>query len=330
MYDGNYSQGLKMKVSIIIPIKSNKDDRLLEFTEYICNLSEQLKKDDCQIIIADESEFSVYSHMKKEFAKLKNVFHFVPRDEYRDGANDKLNGIHDALNYVKYDNVLLIDDHFRLTRNDLVSMYKYFGKYSCFKTMPNFNKFSPSVLIDLCGMFVVNILDSKKQYCGHLAFSKKSLDIAMFPDKNTLFDELALEEQFRKANLPVGFIKNTAIEATQDISYKKFFEQRVRYAYENLAFPIRFSFFCSILPILGILLWLNKDLALYVAALLTVATTSIALVGQIVYGQKVAPKYTFLFSPLWFWFYPFTTWIAVYKYFTGGITFGGRKIKKAS
>jgi len=40
------------------------------------------------------------------------------------------------------------------------------------------------------------------------------------------------------------------------------------------------------------------------------------------------PKYTFLFTPIWFLSYPLFSWFAIFAYAAGGIYFGGNKIKR--
>ncbi|CAM3772622.1 glycosyltransferase [Mesobacillus zeae] len=319
-----------MKISIIIPIKSTLNKDLRDFTNYIISLSSQLQKTESQIIIADESELASHLFMKEKFKNRSNISHIIPDDEIRTGANDKLNGIYAALKYVRYDNILLVDDHYRITYSTLQRLANYFNQYDCFKGTPKFDAFPFSVKIDLCGLFIVNMLDYRKQYSGHLAFKKKLIDEHGFPDRDALFDEFAMEKHFRKNQYSIGYIREASLEATQSISMKKFLEQRVRYAYENIAFPIRFVFFLSILPLLLLLLITNNLLPLYFAAALTIGAMSVSFIGQLKYGKGIVPRHTFLYSAIWFWFYPFTSWLSIYKYFTGGVEFGGNKVRKAA
>ena len=74
---------------------------------------------------------------------------------------------------------------------------------------------------------------------------------------------------------------------------------------------------------------MNPLLAVCFAISLSMAVLLLAFIGQMIYGKKNVPRFSFLLSPIWFWFYPFTSWIAIVKYFSGGVMFGGRKIKKA-
>ncbi|WP_372997689.1 glycosyltransferase [Lutispora sp.] len=319
-----------MNISIIIPIKAKPGDKIINFANYILCLSNELKNYECEIIIADESEDEVSSVLSKMFKKACNIKHFIPETSVRIGANDKLNGVYAALNYCKYDKVLLLDDHYRLTISTLEKVNNYYDVFDCFKMMPKFHNTPLSVLVDLCGMFVINVLDYRKQYCGHLAFRKSQYDKVGFPSRDALFDEFAMEKHLRINGYNIGFVKDVSLEAIQDITFIKFLEQRVRYAYENLAIPSRFFLYAIVIPITILLGLININYSVMFAAAITSFIILIAFIGQILYGMSIAPFYTFLFSPVWFWFYPFTTWISIYKYFKGGVMFGGRKIKRAS
>ena len=318
-----------MEISVIIPIKTNINEGLLEFIEHYKGLSNELNNDACEIIIADGSDSNSFEFIDRNLQEQINIKHITLEEEIRTGDNDKLNGVYAALKQAKYDKILLIDDHFRISRNTIINLNEYFDRYDCFKAMPGFNAFPYSVLVDLAGIFIVNLLDYRKQYTGHLAFRKEHYIASGFPSRDALFDEYTMENHLRKNGYKAGFIRNFGIEAKQDITFNKFLEQRVRYAYENIAMPIRFIFHLSLLPIMLFLLITDVKTSFIIFLLLTLIATVSGLIGQLKYGRTIAPKYTFLFSSIWFWFYPITTWIALYKFFTGGIFFGGKKIKKA-
>lgn len=318
-----------MNLSIIIPVKLEYGRDVVEFVKYIHLLSDQMAHYEYEIIISNESNNEVFEYVNNEMKNHSKVKHILPNPTYRTGANDKLNGIYAALDYCTYEKILLVDDHYRVSKSTIEKLIPLYETYDCFKMMPKFDKFPLSALLDLCGMYIINLLDSKKQYCGHLCFKKTHIMKFGFPNRDSLFDELAIEMHLKENKCCTGYIKNVSLEAVQNISIKKFWEQRVRYAYENMALPIRFTMFLSILPILILLLAINQLLALCFVIFLTTAVILLAYIGQIIYGKKNVPRFSFLLSPMWFWFYPFTSWIAIVKYFSGGVMFGGRKIKKA-
>ncbi|SHF39472.1 Glycosyltransferase, catalytic subunit of cellulose synthase and poly-beta-1,6-N-acetylglucosamine synthase [Seinonella peptonophila] len=323
-----------MSMSVIIPLLAEYGDGLRRFANYIVSISSQVEDYEFQFVIADESEQKAYQYLANRLQESSNVVHFAPSPESRTGANDKMNGVYAALEYAQHDKIFLMDDDYRASKETLIKVHERFEQYDIFKAMPKFNRFTINALIDLSGMFVINVLDPRKQYCGHNAFRKHHILQIESLNRDALFDEYVIEAQLREAGrlkgYRIGFAKDIGLEATQEITASKFFEQRVRYAYENLAFPWRFIGFACILPLLIALGILNITCAIWLATCLTLGILTVSFIGQLIYGATiVAPYYTFLWSIAWFWFYPFTTWIALYKRVTGGVRFGGKKILRA-
>lgn len=313
-------------VTILIPIKVSSLTSLNGFRKCYQELLSYEFPFNLEIVIADESPHDVFQSIDDWFGDDPRVIHFCPKHESRHGKNDKMNGIYDALNHVKYERVILIDDHYRLSADNIFQLIPLLSQYDCFKCMITFPDKRLTALIDLCGMFIINLTHPLHQFHGHLCFNARTLKEIGFPSRDGLFDELALEMHFHLHARKVHFEKNIFLKTVQDSTYKRFLEQRVRYAYENFAFPFRFACYLSILPILLLISMVSVGYAFAVIGCLTLGNLALALWGQIEYGQQKFPAWTFLLAPLWFWFYPFTTWIAVLLRFSGGIKFGGRKI----
>ena len=122
-----------MELSIIVPIKCGSIEAVEDFTKYIVNLSALLSRYSIQILIADECDSKVYDYMNDRLHAFENVEHFIPEAKYRVGQNDKSNGVCAAVDRCKYDNILLVDDHYRLTKNTILSLEKYYEIYDDFK-----------------------------------------------------------------------------------------------------------------------------------------------------------------------------------------------------
>lgn len=316
-------------MSIVIPIKVSSLTSLAGLRECLAKLLSHPFPFELEVIITDESPDDVFAAIDGWFQHEPRVTHICPRDECRTGRNDKLNGIYDAMNHVSYDYIVLVDDHYRLSVDNLDQILSLFGEYDCFKCMVDFDQTRISSLVDVCGIFIINMLHPYRQFCGHLCFNLQTIKEIGFPSRDMLFDELGMELQFRKHQKKVHFADKIFFEAVQKISWKRFFEQRLRYAYENFAFPLRFSLFLCVLPLILACALIGKSFAIGFIVLLTLAVVCLGLVGQIKYRQGRFPVWTFLLSPVWFWFYPFTTWLAIVYRLRGGVKFGGRKILRA-
>jgi hypothetical protein len=315
-------------VSILIPIKVSALRTLGGFRECCEELILYNFPFDLEIVIADESPEEIFEEVDSWFERCSRVTHFRPRDESRGGQNDKMNGIYDAMNYIKYESAILVDDHYRLSVENILQLKPLFSRYDCFKCMVSFQEKNLKALIDVCGMFIINLTHPFHQFHGHLCFNAQTLSKIGFPSRDGLFDELTLELQFHEHGKTVHFAEGIFLMTVHHTTWGRFLEQRVRYAYENLAFPLRFAWHLCVLPILITCALFELKYALGWALCLTAGHILLALWGQIKYGGNRFPVWTFLLSPLWFWFYPFTSWIAAFMRCSGGIYFGGRKIVK--
>lgn len=316
-------------LSILIPIKVSSVSALKGFKQTYQKLLTYSFLFKLQIVIADESPLDIFEQVDNWFKDYEEVTHFCPEAKYRNGKNDKLNGIYAALNELKFDYVMLVDDHYRLTPDNLIELMSLFPNYDCFKCMVQFEELNVTALIDVSGIFIVNLIHPYHQFFGHLCLNLNTLKQIGFPHRDGLFDELVIELKFRKHNSKIYFADRIFLQSIQNIKWKKFLEQRVRYAYENLAFPFRFVFFLSILPLLILISIYDFKVSFEIIMFLTLTVITISYLGQVRYGNNKFPAWTFLLAPVWFWFYPFTSWISVFLRFTGGVYFGGRKIIKA-
>lgn len=318
-----------MNLTIIVPIKAYKVENVIDFVNHYITFSNIIIDKNIQLIIADESAPDVFSYINKILSYNENVIHFIPTDEERTGDNDKSNGIYSAIKFIKYENILIIDDHYRVELSELKIINNYFKEYDVFKVMPKFIKNNIMASIDLCGMFIVNILDKRKQYCGHIALKRNLFTKYGFPCRDSLFDEFAFENHFRKFNCKIGFPENVFLSSVYDITFLKFLEQRVRYSYENFAFPLRFILLLSILPISAFLFIISPIYMFLFIIMLNWFLVIFSYMGQKKYYTSQGYPYISFFAPLWFIHYPITTWIAIILFLRGGVKFGGKRIKKA-
>ena len=317
-------------VTILVPIKVESLEALTGFQQCYMDLLAEPLSFDIHLVIADESPAFIFQSLAGWFQEHRHaVTHFCPTDAERTGANDKLNGVLAGLSVARHNCIILLDDHYRPTRSEITTAASLFDSYDCFKLLPKFATFSPAVLIDLAGMCVVSGYHPFGQFYGHLCFDKQQLLEFGFPSRDVLFDELALELPFRQAGRRVGFVSTFGFSSINNTSWKKFFKQRVRYAYENFAFPIRTTFHLSVAPILCLLRVLTNTFAWpgAFAAIVTMSMLLLGLVGRRKLNRSL-PLACVAFVPCWFWFYPFSAWLAVLsRLLFGGVSFGGRLVR---
>ena len=101
----------------------------------------------------------------------------------------------------------------------------------------------------------------------------------------------------------------------------KFLQQRIRYAYEMLKHPGRALLYVAVAPTLALLLVARPAAAVALAVVLTIGAALLGLVGQWRY-PRLAPAFTWLLAPVYFWFIPFAMWLALAFHVTGGMPYG--------
>ncbi|WP_310605568.1 glycosyltransferase [Anaerosporobacter sp.] len=312
-------------ISIIIPVKSKDQNTISQLGKYLCSLDNELVEKSIQyeIIIADECPCGLFEQLGQIIRLSEHIIHIIPQD--RSGKNDKLNGIYSAFEYVNYEYCLIIDDHFRITAMEIIDIMPCFEEFDLFKIVPVFENYSIDVMIDHAGFFFRCITDKTKQFAGHIAMKSSLYKEYGFPDRDGLYDEYIVEKYYADKGAHIGFPKDRFFTATQKITLKNFFEQRVRYAYENIAFPIRFLIHLCLFPISLLLMKENVKLVTILFGLYCICIMLISLWGQFKFGKKQMPP-VFLFAPIWHLTYWITSWMALCLFLTKGISFGGNRI----
>lgn len=315
---------MKQSISIIIPIKSNKISAIDELCIYLRKLDNDLKATEIEyeIIIADECP----NYISKQFSKLSfldNMIHIVPLD--RSGKNDKLNGVYAAIMRARKEYCLIIDDHYRITVTEIAEIIPCFEEFDLFKVVPIFEKYSIDIMIDQAGFFFRCFFDKRKQYAGHIAMKLSLYKKFGFPDRNGLYDEYIIEKYYSDKGAHCGFPKKKYFTATQRITVSKFLEQRIRYSYENIAFPMRFIVHLCLFPFFVISI-ITIEKYMFLLFLLYVGYIMFgSLVGQVMYAKSNTPP-VFLFAGIWHLSYWITSWIALFLFWAGGVSFGGNRI----
>lgn len=316
-------------ISIIIPVKVDKIKFLKGFRECFLRLSSNSR--DYEVLIVDDSQKHIFDEIHQWFGKSK-IKHFRPERKYFSGTNNKLNSIEAAIDKSKGKYILLMDDDCRPNKIFINSFIKKIrnDEWDCFRCIIHYKYYGLIELMNVASILFINVVCNHKQFWGNIGFRKDLLKTIGFPNKNILFDELSIDLVFRQNRKKMGYFSDLSVEMEPTTTLKIYFEQRLRYAYENIAYPLRFSLSLIIIPVLLCLVIIGKSsmfLPMIFISIVTIYLVVAGFVGQSIYGNKI-PKYTFLFTPLWFFPYPLFSWLAFFKYATGGIFFGGNRIRR--
>jgi hypothetical protein len=316
--------------SLVLPIRVFDLPCLSGFQEHYQMLIQHMEQcvQQWEILIVDASPDPIFSVIDAWFADIAQVRHFRPHIQDIAGHNNKLLGLRDALPQAQFRYALLLDHDMRPSPDVMREIILRLQDYDCARCMIHYQSFRLAALINVNGIFLVNLLCRDKQFWGHLLLDRRMLLDLGLPRTDTLFDELTIMRHFQHHGKRVGYISTIQIPMAYRDSPAHFIEQRLRYAYENLAYPLRFLFFLSLLPLLLTSLFFSPLITLTLFLVITIGVIGLSWLGQTYYDNGTYPPYTFLYAPLWFWPYPFTSWIALGLRLKGGIAFGGQIIRR--
>ncbi len=313
-------------LSIIIPIKANNFDVLHGFSECYNQLA--MACNSIQIVVVDDSKEDVFDRLDRKLDNNPNILHFKPASPCQQGDNCKLNSIQAALEKTYGNCVALFDDDVRPTAQNVSAILNAFQDADIIRCMVRYEKPSFFDSIELAGIYIINMVSPLKQFWGNVCFQKTMLKISFFDRKDVLFDELAIESHCRKSSQRFRYVSFPPLQMISvERTWRQFWEQRIRFAYENIIFRFRFALFLSTLPILMMVSYFTS--LIYGVILFFVINNIVALIaflGQLQYGGH-HKKTIWLYGVLWFWFYPLTSWIALILWFSGGKKFRDHKIR---
>ena len=310
------------RISIVVPIKVGSMAPLEGFAECYREL---LRADpDVDLIVADDSAPDVFDRLDRLLGGFPRVDHFRPGLEFRTGANGKTNQVRAAIPRCHGDHVLMIDDDYRPTTETMTLLRAELGQRRVVRAITRLSRPRMTDLVERAGMFTGLAL-GPDYFCGNLAFDRDLVSPG-FPRGDGLFDELTLVRELRT----LGAESRMVTEPWYPISSVgdgKFLQQRIRYAYEMLKHPGRALLYVAVAPTLALLLVARPAAAVALAVVLTIGAALLGLVGQWRY-PRLAPAFTWLLAPVYFWFIPFAMWLALAFYVTGGMPYGGRRVKR--
>lgn len=309
-------------ISIVVPIKVGAVEQLRGLAECYGDL---LGADaDVELIVADESPTEVFDWLDARLSGLPRATHFRPDGRLGRGTNGKLNNVRAAIPHCSGAFVLIVDDDYRPTPGAIARLRAVLRPGSVVRAITSLSEPWLGDRVERGGM-LMGLALARDYFCGHLAFDR-SLAGPGFPRADGLFDELAMAREL----VALGARDVIVMEPWFPIlpsSRHKFLQQRIRYAYEHLQNVPRAALFLGVVPVLGGLLLVSPAAAAAFAAAITLGTALLALVGQRRY-PSLAPPFTWLLAPVYFWFLPFAIWPALALYVTGGMPFGGTRVKR--
>lgn len=315
------------KCTIIVPLRQN----IFSFVEVyeLLKCYDSLIKEakfKLDVLLLDNSPDEVANRIKSVCASLPVRYVFLPQEE-RISKNQKMDAIWYGLKLSETDEIILFDDDIRPTPQNIERICEDLGVYALVKCIIDF--MSPKFVdkVDLAGIYAFNQLSKYGQTWGNISFLKSILLKKGFPRRDVLYDELAIERSIRDGRNHY-YRADTPIPMKSGRSCATFLNQRIRYAYENIAFPLRFLGDLLVLPVIG-------SIALFEG--ITMALVGVVLVSSLIWCASLSYESKLSYSSvaglvwpyaaLWYWCYPIAAWWAAIQFVSGvGTKFQHKRI----
>ena len=302
--------------SYVLPLRWDRIDPagIAELTEYLRMLREMV-----DIIVVDGSPPEVFAAHHAAWAPLAR--HRPPDPAFR-FANGKVNGVLTGVPAARHEHVVIADDDVRHTAESLAAIDRALRNAAVVRPQ---NYFAPApwhARWDTARSLVNRAMGA--DYPGTLGVRRTAFVAMGGYDGDVLFENLELIRTVRAAGgrecrLPGVYVRRLPP------SPRRFWQQRVRQAYDEFAQPARMAAFLAVLPVAVALPTRGRVAA--AAAAVAVAEVGRRRAG----GARVFSADTPLWAPVWLLERGVCAWLAVgARVLFGGVRYAGGRLPRAA
>jgi hypothetical protein len=299
----------RLTLSYILPLKAEAVDP--ELVSYLRSLAAEV--DD--LIVVDSSRAPVFRAHAAAWGS--SVRHLHPEHQLPMG---KVANVRTGLRHARHDCVVIADDDVRWTRAALTEAIAALDRAEIVRPANHFEPERWHTRWDTGRILLARATGG--DWPGTLAVRRSALPSFGYAG-DCLFENLELVRTVRAAGGRELLLHDLLVPRRPPTT-RKFFEQRPRQAYDELARPARLAVQLAIAPIL----LLGRGRA---ALTLAAGAVGLAEIGRRrAGGTRVWPRTAPLWAPLSILERSVTSWLAVLQRVTGGARVGATKVPRAA
>jgi hypothetical protein len=306
-------------LSYVLPLKWTEDADRDDLTRYLKEIAELVE----EVIVVDGSDGDDFELNASAWGSF--VRH-IPVDADLNFSMGKVNGVTTGVRAATHDRVVIADDDVRYRPAELRRVHDLLDDAELVRPQNYFVRPMPwHAALDTARTLLNRSIAA--DYPGTLAV-RRSLFMKMGGyDGDVMFENLELIRTIQANGGRVVSPLDVYVER-QPPSTGRYFSQRARQAYDDFTIPARMATWLAVLPVVR---WIWKGRRIGVASSLAGGTVLLAEIGRRRGGgDKVFPFVSSLLAPVWVLERGVSSWAAVYQLLTGGVRYGGGKIKKAA
>ncbi|MFG1942686.1 glycosyltransferase [Nonomuraea sp. NPDC048826] len=302
----------------VLPLRWEDDAGLDELTAYLSWLSRRAR-----VIVVDGSPAVVFARHARRWRGL--AVH-VPPDPGLRYANGKVNGVVTGLRLATADRVVIADDDVRYDDAGLAGMRRLLDGHDLVRPQNHFRPLPWHARWDTARTLLNRAFGA--DYPGTLGVRRACVaDGYDGYDGDVLFENLELIRTVRArggrvVSAPGLYVRRLPCTA------ERFWSQRVRQAYDDLAQPARLALSLSVLPAVAAAVARRAYRPLLAGAGLAVLVAEAG--RRRAGGRAVFPAGASLFAPVWILERGVCGWLALGAAVTGGVPYAGRRLRRAA
>ncbi|MEU6072817.1 glycosyltransferase family 2 protein [Micromonospora sp. NPDC047074] len=307
-----------LELEYVLPVRWSDDAELDELTRYLSWLGRRI-----DVTVIDGSPPDIFARHAAHWRP--HVRHLPPDPDLR-YANGKVNGVTTGLRLARHERVIVADDDVRYDDTALREMCRLLGGSDLVRPQNFFHPLPWHARWD-SGRTLLNRAIGA-DYPGTLGIRRSTFAQMGGYDGDVLFENLELIRTVRchggtEVSAPGLYVRRLPPDAG------RFWSQRVRQAYDDLAQPARMALFLAALPALTAALVRRRRTPLVVAATAVVALAERG--RRRAGGAAFYPFTTTLLAPVWVLERAVCAWLALgLRCGRGGVRYAGRRLRVAA
>jgi hypothetical protein len=307
-----------LDLEYVLPVRWSDDAELDKLTSYLRWLGQRV-----DVTVVDGSPPALFA---RHATRWRSYARHLPPDPVLRYANNKVNGVTTGLRLARHERVVIADDDVRYDDEALREVHRLLRQTDLVRPQNFFRPLPWHARWD-SGRTLLNRAIGA-DYPGTLGIRRSTFLSMGGYDGDVMFENLELIRTVRgyggtEVSAPGLYVRRLPPDA------RRFWSQRVRQAYDDLAQPARMALFLTVLPAVASALARGRPAPLAVAA---VGVVAVAEVGRRrAGGVAVYPFTTALLAPVWLLERAVCSWLALgLRCGRGGVRYAGRRLRVAA
>ncbi|MEV4455915.1 glycosyltransferase family 2 protein [Microbispora sp. NPDC049633] len=306
------------EIDYVLPLRWNDDAGLAELTGYLRGLARHAR-----IVVIDGSPSPLFERHAREW---RGIAEHVRPDDDLTVANGKVAGVLSGMRRVRNEHVVIADDDVRYDADALARVHALLGRADLVRPQNHFYPLPWHARWDSARTLLNRGVGA--DYPGTFGVRRSTFEKMGGYDGDVLFENLELIRTVRayggREVRPLDlYVRRLPPDA------RRFWSQRIRQAYDDLAQPARMTAFLAVLPCVGVALWRRRPelIAAGAAAMVGLAEIGRRRAG----GRRIFPATSSLFAPVWVLERATCSWAALTaRFLLGGVPYAGRRLRTAA